>query len=242
MPSTTSAARSRSTRSSAPSTSILRTSPPSATKTARTPLWRGRDSGETFAWSGNVSVNPPRFRRRFPSGRPQIPQILHYAHDYARFDSGRHCSMLPPIIIMIPPPTRSTSRSPTPSSHLTHLELKSPDNGETIIAIPSFVITDTDASVARQHRAGRPDQILRRLAPRPAGNGRRHQFAFPARSCQPTRRRPKSTLHQRAASPAETPWRAHIDDIAFDDYTLLLEDKSPRPPRGVSTLTSSALI
>ena len=195
------------------------------------------DTGETFGWSGIVTVNPLSSVGIFRLGGLQLPKYSTYAHDYARYvvQGG-----LLDIAAIYRYDSATNALDLTVSNAmvaLSGLVLKSPDNGETNIAIPSFVISGTEASVARRtarvglikssggmllvrHETGGIINLLGLLNQPPPGT--------PAGSSA-------TNATANTMPPAETPpWTARIDDIAFDNYTLVFQDKDLDHPADVT--------
>ncbi len=195
------------------------------------------DTGETFGWSGTVTVNPLSSAGIFRLGGLQLPKYSTYAHDYARYvvQGG-----LLDVAAIYHYDSSTNALDLTVSNAmvaLTGLVLKSPDNGETNISIPSFVISGTEASVARRtarvglikstggmllvrHETGGIINLLGLLNQPPPGT--------PTES-------PATNAITNPVPPAETPpWNARIDEIAFDNYTLLFQDKDLDHPANVT--------
>ena len=190
---------------------------------ARTP------SGETFAWSGTITVNPLASAGVFRLGALRIPKYSTYAHDYARYviESG-----LLDVAAIYRYDSATNALDLTVSNAaiaLTHLVLKSPDNGETNIAIPSFVISGTDASVAR-----RTAHV--RLVKSSGGMLLvRHETGGIINLLGLLNVPPAETPVTNAPPSAETPpWSARIDDIAVDNYTIVAQDKDLDHPANVT--------
>jgi Domain of Unknown Function (DUF748) len=187
------------------------------------------DSGESFGWSGTITVNPLGSAGVFRLGALRLPKYSTYAHDYARYviESGKL-----DVAGAYHYDSSTNALDLTLSNAvvgLSSLVLKSPGNGETNIAIPSFTISDIEASLARRtarvglikssggfllvrHETGGIINLLGLLNLPPAES--------PATNSPP---------------PPETPaWTARIDEIAFDNYTLLAQDKDLDHPATVN--------
>lgn len=178
------------------------------------------ETGESFGWSGTITVNPLGSSGKFRLGGLQLPKYATYAHDFARFEIAggkldvaaiyRYDSSTNPLDL-----TLSNA-----AVGLTGLILKSPD-GETNIAIPSFTVSDTEVNVVRQTaRVGMVKSTGGSLLVRQEADG----------TINLLNQLITSTNASAAPGPTNGPldlsaWSARIDEIAFDNYALTLQDK-----------------
>ena len=179
------------------------------------------DTGESFGWSGTITVNPLGSSGKFRLGGLQLPKYATYAHDFARFDIAggkldvaaiyRYDSSTNPLDLTLSNAVVG----------LTGLVLKSPDNGETNIAIPSLTVSDVEASVVRQTaRVGMVKSTGGSLLVRQEADGIINLLKLLI----------IPTNAPAAPGPTNGPldlsaWSARIDEIAFDNYSLTLQDK-----------------
>jgi Domain of Unknown Function (DUF748) len=187
------------------------------------------ESGESFGWSGTITVNPLGSAGKFRLGGLQLPKYATYAHDYARFDIAggrldvaaiyRYDSSTNPLDLVLS----------NAAVGLTGLVLKSPDNGETNLAISSLTVTDAEASVARQTaRVGMIKSTGGSLLVRQEADGIINLLKL---LIIPT----NAPAAPAAPGPTNGPldlsaWNARIDEIAFDNYSLTLQDKKLMHP------------
>ncbi len=178
------------------------------------------DTGESFGWSGTITINPLGSAGKFRLGGLQLPKYATYAHDFARFDIAggkldvaaiyRYDSSTNPLDLTLA----------NAAIGLTGLVLKSPE-GETNIAIPSLTVSDAEASVVRQTaRVGMVKSTGGSLLVRQEADGIINLLKLliiPTNA--PAAPGPTN------GPPALSAWNARIDEIALDNYSLTLQDK-----------------
>ena len=211
--------------------------------------------GETFAWAGSVTVNPLRSAGKFRLGGISLKKYSPYAHDFARYEiAGGLLDVAADYNYDSVTNALDLSLS-NAAVHLDQFELKSPDTGESLIAIPNFSITDTEASVARQTaRVGLIKSSGGSLLVRREADGSINLLSLlnlPTNAPASTATVSPATTNAPATAPTPPPWVARIDEIAFDNYAFKIEDKQPAQPaafnidqlgfdlKGVSNLTNS---
>ena len=183
------------------------------------------DSGETFGWSGTITVNPLGSSGIFRLGGLQLPKYSTYAHDYARYDvvSGR-------LDVAGAYHYDSTTNALDLSISkgliaLNNLVLKSGVTGETNISIPELTISDTDASLAHQTaRVGLVKSSGGSLLVRQEADGSINLLSLlnlPPKSPDET----AATNSPATPGSMPAPWSARIDEIAFENYSLALQDQ-----------------
>src|SRR5882724_7107775 len=181
------------------------------------------DSGESFAWSGTVTINPLRSAGKFRLGGLQLGKYSPYSHDYASFEivngllnvaaDYRYDSVTNMLDLVVS----------NAAVGLLNLELKTPDTGETVIAIPGLVVSGTDAGVvARTAHVGAIRSSGGSLLVRQNHDGSINLLS--------ALKLPVSEPSTNAAAPAGPPWSVKIDEIAFDNYAIKAEDKKPGSP------------
>ena len=178
-----------------------------------------------------MTVNPLRSDGVFRIGGLKIPEYATYAHDYARYDIA---SGSLDIAAAYRYDSATNALDLTVSNLLVALHdliLTAPDHGETNISIPSFEISGADASVARQTahigliKSSGGSIVVRREAD--GGINLLSLLNLPT-NASPA---PAPAATNTAASPLNpAAWSAHIDDIAFDDYSITAEDKQLTRP------------
>jgi hypothetical protein len=203
--------------------------------------------GETFAWEGWITVNPLGSAGKFRLGGISLKKYMPYSHDYARYEIADGSVDVAADYLY---DSRTNALDLSVSNlvvHLNQLALKSPDTGETVVAIPTLVVSDTEASVARQTaRVGLIKSSGGSLLVRQEADGSVNLLSLL-----------KLPTNTPASAPTATnsvpalPWVAHIDEIAFDNYSFKIEDKKPSQPasfdidqlgfdvKGVSNLTNA---
>jgi hypothetical protein len=184
--------------------------------------------GETFGWSGTVTVTPLRSAGIFRIGAVPLAKYSTYAHDYARYEIAGGVLDVAAAYNY----DSSTNALDLDVSNLlvalTGLELKSPDTGETNIAIQSFAISDTEASVARQTaRVGLIKSSGGSLLVRRETDGSINLLNLLS---LPPRPAAETNTANPPPSPAAKAWSVRIDDVAFDNYALTLQDKKLTHP------------
>lgn len=185
------------------------------------------DSGESFAWSGTITLNPLRSAGLFRLGGLKLGKYSTYSHDYARFEIVNGLLDVAADYHYDSATNAMDLEVSKAAVHLSNLELKAPDTGEMVLAIPSFSVTDTDASVARQTaRVGLIKSSGGSLLVRRNQDGTINLLSLlnsPPASAPPTEPVPD----KKAAGGMALPWSVKIDEIAFDNYAIKVEDKKP---------------
>ena len=181
------------------------------------------DSGESFAWSGTVSINPLRSAGKFRLGGLQLGKYSPYSHDYASFEitngllnvaADYHYDSVTNMLDLI------VSNA---AVGLLNLELKTPDTGETVIAIPGLVVSGVDAGVvARTAHVGSIKSSGGSLLVRQNHDGSINLLS--------ALKLPASEPSTNTAAADVLPWSVKIDEIAFDNYAIKAEDKKPGNP------------
>ena len=211
--------------------------------------------GETFAWAGSVTVNPLRSAGKFRLGGISLKKYSPYAHDYARYEiAGGLLDVAADYNYDSVTNALDLSLS-NAAVHLDQFELKSPDTGESLIAIPNLAITDTEASAARMTaRVGLIKSSGGSLLVRREADGSINLLSLlnlPANSPAAAATTQPAATNAVAPVPALPPLVARIDEIAFDNYAFKIEDKKTAQPaafnidqlgfdlKGVSNVTNS---
>src|SRR5882724_641268 len=181
------------------------------------------DSGESFAWSGTVTINPLRSAGKFRLGGLQLGKYSPYSHDYASFEivngllnvaaDYRYDSVTNMLDLVVS----------NAAVGLLNLELKTLDTGETVIAIPGLVVSGTDAGVvARTAHVGSIKSSGGSLLVRQNHDGSINLLS--------ALKLPVSEPATNAPLADALPWLVKIDEIAFDSYAIKAEDKKPGNP------------
>jgi hypothetical protein len=191
------------------------------------------DAGETFAWAGTVTLNPLRSQGEFRLGGLKLAKYGTYGHDFAKFEIANGLLDVAADYHFDSSANAQDISVSNAAIHLSNLELKAPDTGETMLSLPIFSITKTDASVASHAaRVGLIKSSNASLLVR-----RNHDntinllemLNLPAPSTNATA--PKTDAVQPGSG--DIPWVAKIDEIAFDNYTINIEDKQPSTPASI---------
>ena len=179
----------------------------------------------------------------------QIKKYSPYLQDFARFEvlDGK---VDVAADYRFSAPTNGLELDVTGASvDLTNLLLKAPDTGETVVSIPSLSVQKAEASLAKKSAKvalvkSSGGSILARMNKDGTINLLALLIPPPPKTNSPV-------VAATNAAPAETPWVARIDEIAFDNYTINVEDNKPAKPaklkldqlafkiKDVSTLTNA---
>jgi uncharacterized protein involved in outer membrane biogenesis len=181
------------------------------------------DAGESFGWTGNITVNPLRSSGAFRLGEFKLNKYKPYSQDYALFEivDGQvdasaeysYDSTTNALDLEITNAAMTLSR----------FQLKTPDTGEDVLTIPTLSIKQVSASVARRTaEIGQIKSSGGSILVRQSQDGTINFLA----NLVP---QPKET-RTNAAPTAGPPWTARIDEIAFDNYAIKAEDKKPAKP------------
>ena len=180
------------------------------------------DSGESFAWSGTITINPLRSTGLFRLGGLKLGKYSTYSHDYARFEIVNGLVDVAADYRYDSATNAMDLEVSKAAVHLSNLELKAPDTGEMVLTIPSLSVTDTEASVARQTaRVGLVKSSGGSVLVRQNKDGTINLLSL------------LNSLPAGDKKTADTntlPWAVKIDEIAFDNYAIKAEDKKPGKP------------
>src|SRR5581483_3565826 len=187
--------------------------------------------GETFAWGGNVSINPLRSAGTFRLGGLALSKYAPYEQDYARFQIAggkvdvaadyRYDSVVNAL----------DGEVSNAVVHLDKFELKDGDTGETVLSIPSLSVEDASAAVlAHNARVGKIKSTGGFVLARQNHDG---SINLLSQLILPTNHPPAAAAGTNAPSPLAAPWTARIDEIAFDNYSLKVEDHKPTTPASI---------
>lgn len=179
--------------------------------------------GETFGWSGTVSINPLRSSGKFRVGAIPLKKYSTYSHDYATFEivnglldvaADYNYDSLTNALDL------SVSNA---AVHLSNLEIKSPDSTETVVKIDGLSVTNTSASVARMNaHVGSVTSSGGSILVRQNQDGTINLLSMLKLPAKATNAAVKTS-----SSASFPPLTAKIDEIAFDNYSIKAEDKKP---------------
>jgi hypothetical protein len=182
------------------------------------------DSGESFGWTGHVTVNPLRSTGTFKLGGLKLNRYNPYSQDYAAFeivDGAVDAS----VDYRYDSATNALDAEVSNASMtLSKFQLRQPATGEDVVVIPSLSIQGAKASLL-QHSAeiGLIKSSGGSILVRQEKDGKINLLAgliLPEKLAAPA---------GAPATPAPT-WTAKIDEVAFDNYTIKAEDKVPPKP------------
>ncbi len=189
------------------------------------------DAGENFGWSGTITLNPLGSSGIFRIAGLQLPKYATYAHDYARYDVAGGVLDIAAIYHYDSSTNALDLTVSNAAIALTKLLLKSPDTGETNIAIPSFVISGTEASVARRTaHVGLIKSTGGSLLVRREADGSINLLSL---LNLPTNAPADSATTNTLPSAGTPALNARIDEIAFDNYAFEIQDKKLLHPADI---------
>ncbi|NOS69714.1 MAG: DUF748 domain-containing protein, partial [Verrucomicrobia bacterium] len=187
--------------------------------------------GESFSWSGRISVNPPRSSGEFKLLGIPLKKYSPYLAEFARVEvtdgvlgvnaTYRLDAEASPLELEI---TNAAVR-------LTNLQVKSPDPEETLLALKDFAMTGVSASLAtREVRV--PILTLQggSLLARRNADG---QLNWLALLVQQTNEPVNVVIADTNAAPASSAaWKAFLDELSVDGFNVTAEDlATPSPAR-----------
>ena len=183
------------------------------------------DAGESFAWSGTVSVNPLRSTGSFRVDGLKLKNYAAYSQDYAAFEIANGLLSVAADYRYDSTTNALDLEIAKAELHLDQLELKAPNGGETVITVPTLAVTQAEAALARRTaRVGLVKSSGGSLVVRQNRNGTINLLSL--------LKLPKSEAAGSKAPAGESapPWSVKIDEIAFDDYAIRAEDQKPAKP------------
>ncbi len=187
--------------------------------------------GEVFAWAGRVTVNPLSSAGTFRLGGLRLPKYAPYARDYALFQIAdglvdvaadyRYDSLTNALDLVVS----------NAVVHLNNLELKASDTDEKILAIPTLSVENAEAGVVRQTaRVGRIKSSGGFVLARQQKDG---SINLLSQLVLPGKDKDASAVVKTNGAPIASPatsWTAKIDEIAFEGYSIKVEDQKPAKP------------
>ncbi len=181
------------------------------------------DSGESFGWSGDITVNPLSSSGTFRLNGLKLNKYMPYSHDFALFDivdgqvdlatDYRYDSATNALDLEVSNAVMTLSR----------FRLKTPDTGEEVLSIPELSVKQVEASVAR--RAAKIGAVKSSGGMVLVRQNKDETINLLANLVPP----PKEAATNSAPA-AGPPWTVKIDEIAFDNYAIKAEDKKPPKP------------
>lgn len=196
------------------------------------------ESAEVLAGQGRMCINPVRSRGAVKIATLDVKKYLPYGEDAFRgkIVAGKLEMTVPYAIEMIAnTPLGSVSNL---SVRLTDLEIKSPDNTETLVKVPELAVERVDASLdQRAARIGLVKSSGATIVARHLKDGSinlhdlvatsTNHAATPFTNSPAVRRASSASSGTNAPS---APWAAVVDEIALDAFTIRLEDQQPPKP------------
>jgi hypothetical protein len=181
------------------------------------------DSGESFGWSGNITVNPLRSSGTFRLNGLKLGKYKPYSQDYALFEitggqvdaaaDYRYDSATNALDLTVSNAFMTLNR----------FQIKTPDTGEDVVTIPTLSVKQVQANVLKRTvEVGRIESSGGSLLVRQNHDG---TINLLANLVPQPKERPAHS-----APDAGPPWTARIDEIAFDNYAIKAEDKAPAKP------------
>lgn len=201
------------------------------------------EASEKIDGGGTVSVNPVRSVGEFTVAGIDVKKYSPFLESFLRGEILSGKIDLSSAYNAVRDTNSLSAFASNTVIHLTDLQLKSPDSGETVVSIPKFSVEgaelnlhDRSAKIARTKTAD-GSFIVRREADgkinlasllQPSKNS-----TIPAASSESSSE-PNSGTNAQATPPADektnTPWTALIEEIALENYSINLEDKTlPKP-------------
>lgn len=193
------------------------------------------DSGEVFSWRGTVGVNPVRSSGTIDFRGLRLPRYHPYSVDFTRFQIADGTLDLAADYSYDSSTNALNAEMTNGVVQLNNLDLQMSDSGQSVLKIPILAVRQISASLANHSaRVGRiessggsevgwrnPDgtlNLLSQLVP----------LHKQVRAAIITKVVTKVVTNVMAISPGA--WSARVDEIAFDNYTLHMEDRVPPKP------------
>jgi Domain of Unknown Function (DUF748) len=202
--------------------------------------------GESFAWSGTVTVNPLRSAGMLRLSGLKLVKYAPYARDYARFKIADG-------VVEVAADYRYDSRTNALDLNVSNavirlnkLKLQASDTDETFAAIPWVFVEQAQASLMHQTaQVGQFKSTGGFILARQNKDGTINllsQLVTPPKKADA----PASTNQAPAM-----PWTVKVDEVLLENYVLKVEDKKPTAPatlnidqlglrlKGVTTLSNA---
>lgn len=188
------------------------------------------DSGEVFSWRGNVTVNPVRSAGTFELRGLRLPRYHPYSVDYSRFQIADGTLDVAADYRYDSSTNALDAEITNGVVQLNHLDLQMSDSSESVLKIPMLAVRQISASLANNTaHVGRIESSGGFELGRRNADGTLNLLSQLVPLHKRVRAAIAATLTNVPALPSR-PWSARIDEIAFDNYTLHLEDRVPARP------------
>ena len=205
------------------------------------------EAGETVAGSGTLSIAPLRSAGAVKLAGLDIKKYSLYYQDILRgevlagkLDAGAEYRF-------VGSPNAPLVTVSNAGVALTGFQLKAADTGEKVVEIPSFSVERTEASLAdRSIQVGLVKSTGGVILARQSKDGTINLLGL----VNPPSAPPPATNNPASSEP---PWAVRLKEIAFDNYTIKVEDQKPAKPatlsldqlafnvKGVSTLSNEPI-
>jgi hypothetical protein len=206
------------------------------------------EAAETVEGTGTVSINPVRSAGEVRVGAVDVKKYLPYAEDFfrGRITAGKLAMAVPYHFLLFTNGPRAGVSNLT--LQLTGLEIKAPGLDETVTRVAEFGLARVDASLEK----GRARVGLLRISGGSLLARREQDGSLNLLGLLVPGGTNDTRVGTAASPPAQTNgWTVNIDEIALNDYTVKVEDRSlPKPAtllldqlalnlKGLSTLSSA---
>ncbi len=176
------------------------------------------ESGESFAWAGNVTVEPLQSSGHFKIGQLTLKKYAPYLSDFTKAevqDGKLDVAADYKLAIGASGLDLTVSKG---TVQLTDLQVKSHSPDETVLSVPSLSVDLTEASLAKKTiqiasiKSSGGSMLARQNAD---GTINLLQLIKPLPPVEKTTNTPAA------------PWVANVDELTLDNYTVQFEDKKP---------------
>jgi len=202
--------------------------------------------GESFAWAGDIAVNPPSSRGRFQLTGLPLPKYAPYLEPFVTFQTARGTLDVGAQYLLDASTTNLVLNVTNATVRLRELELKDPATGERFVALPDLQVNGGELQLAnRQARIGSVTMTNGYVSVRLLKNGSINLLSYIKQSTAPTNQTAQ------AATTDASPFVARVDAVDLTDFTIQFEDQSLAHParikldqisvglRNISTLTNT---
>jgi len=184
--------------------------------------------GESFSWSGTVSVNPPRSAGKFDLLNIPVRKYAPYLAEYTRAEITNGILNIGAAYRIDAGASALKLDVTNANFKLAKFQINAPGTNEMLLALADLDVSNASASLTA-HEARAPLVKLHSgsvLARREAdGQLNWLKLLIPQTNTMAT-----VTTKAKNAPAAPTSWNAFVDEIALDDFAFTVEDRVPATP------------
>jgi len=179
--------------------------------------------GESFAWSGKISVNPPRSAGEFRLLGIPLKKYSPYLAEFARVEVADGLLGVGATYRLDPSANPLELEITNAAVRLSNLQVKASDTGELLLALKNFGVTNASANLAaREARAPSVSIIGGSALARRDADGQLNLLKLLVTQTNA----PDTNI----SSVASAPWKIFLDQLDVENFNVTAEDRATPSP------------